>query len=106
MQRGSFFRSITEGSVCHSIERTDRGTKRESAVVPREDAANVIDIAQPTTGESAQHPVAHLLGDGGNIPGCQRLRAKIFALANALVTESYDGTFMAFPGRVRVRERA
>jgi hypothetical protein len=51
---------------------THCGIEREAAVVPRAHGASVIGSEQAAAGEPAQHPVAHLLGDGGDLLRCGR----------------------------------
>jgi hypothetical protein len=43
-----------------------RGIQREAAVFPREHLADILRLDQAAAGEPAQHPYAHLLGDGGD----------------------------------------
>lgn len=67
-------RPITAGNA-------DRSVKREAAVVPAEQGAGIIGIEQAAAGEPAQHAAACPLGDAGDIPGRQRLRAEESDLA-------------------------
>ena len=45
---------------------THRGIERESAVLPSEHLTGIPRLDQPAASEPAQHPHAHLLGDGGD----------------------------------------
>ena len=59
--------------VVHGSTPTHRGVQREAAVVPAAHVAGVVGIERTDAGEPAQYPPVELLGDGGDLLGCECL---------------------------------